>query len=87
MKYYVTKHNIALCKNPFDTLEDAIAFGKNWLEENNDFDQFYGTLQKMKSGFRKGYFRNTYKAYIRGTYISTYGDIFYHENAVLITQK
>ena len=87
MKYYITKHNIALCKKPFDNLESAIAFGKNWLKENNDLNQAYGTLQKTKWGFRKGRYNNTYNVSLKGTYIGTYGTILHHENTVLITQK
>lgn len=87
MKYYITKHNIALCKKPFDNLESAITFGKNWLKENNDLNQVCGTLQKTKWGFRKGYYYNTYYVSLKGTYIGYYNTIFHHENAVLITEK
>ena len=87
MQYYVTKHNVSLHKKPFDNIKSAIDFGKKWLEKNNDLQYAYGTLQTTKKGFRKGYYRNTYRVYIKGTYINRYGDILYHENTVLITQK
>lgn len=71
MLYYVSKSNISLHEGAFSTLEEAEAFGKEWLEnhEIKDFNNDTYTLTKVKYGIRKGYYLNTYKVYVKYEYL------------------
>lgn len=92
MKYYVSKSNISLHKEPFDTLKEAEAFCKSWLEENEISslnDENY-TVTKIKYGVCKGYYRNTYKVYAKYKYLHhcPWGANYEHkgERSVLIVE-
>ena len=99
MLYYVSKNNIALHKGAFNTLEEATAFGKKWLEENDNPNQFNSpnycgdkrTLIKAKWGIRKGRYYNSYRVYVKSTFVTHYdfgvSSPHSHESTVLITAK